>query len=308
MDFARNISKYPGIELKAYGPGLEVLYSDLTFAKFSQGTKLEDLRRLYDFDVIILNTKSRMFHIYHAPVNSGKPEDMSQQWLPADINSITVPKVMIEEDYHYEVDNNWYKETVDLVLQRHYHNCKVANERGYIKNIWFPFSVDTDVFKPDGNSRINKVCFSGSSTSGIYNYREIAKQKLLESGLLSNYEQKNRDNDYLLCLQKYVSHLSGCSKYCITPAKMFEIMASGSVLLTNQCGTDYGMDHLFSGNSYVSYSEIGHDIVTKVNILISDEGMVRDIIKSALLDINERHTDTIRIGQLLEILKEEIGL
>lgn len=308
MDFAKVISKYPGTTLMAYGPELDKKYPELVVLTYRPDITLEVLHRTYPFDVVIMNTKSRMFFDYNPPLVTKKEEDPAKQWLPNDIRTFGAPVIMLEEDYHYEIGDSWYQNYANLVIHRHYYNYNVCKDRGNVKTVWLPFSVDTNVFKPnDAVPRKRRICFSGSCAEHVYTFRARAKNLLDKASLLANFEQQCKEENYVLCLQNYIAHLSGSSNFYVTPAKMFEIMASGSVLFTNR-SDKYGLDKLFPDGSYCTYNEDGSDVVSTANQIINDRQYQSSIVASALHCIREKHTNEIRIGQMLDIIKEEFKL
>ena len=143
-DFAKAISEYPGVELKCYGFEMEKKYPEMSIP-YDENKLFSDIKREFDFDIIISNTKSRMFKYYTPPVLH--IEERRNCWLPIDFPKWNkTPKISLEEDYHYEVSDSWYVENnVDLLLQRHWSQ---AQRKETIKKIWFPFSVDNRVFSP----------------------------------------------------------------------------------------------------------------------------------------------------------------
>ena len=55
---------------------------------------------------------------------------------------------------------------------------------------FFPFSVDTDVFKPSDYPRSPKVLLAGTCIDSIYLYRMRAKEYLLKDNLIDAYNSK----------------------------------------------------------------------------------------------------------------------
>jgi len=306
VDFARAIKRHPNTRLQAYGPNCYEGYPDITVQPYHESLKLRDLHRQFPFQIVILCTKSRAFDRYLPPIyleNLNKDEQRGKCWLPEDFADFPCPKVVLEEDYHYELNDDWYAENdIKVIFQRHWAS---ANRTGKVRNVWLPFSVDTDTFKPDPATdmkRIKKICFNGSE-SKVYCYRNTVRALLRKTGWLDDFENKKRERNYLRCLQTYVAHLSCSSIYDITPAKMFEIMASGSVLWTNECNR-YGINDLFPPDAYCTYREDYLDVEEKAQQLISDESLRQRITTVARDCILSRHTHKIRINELLVHLRE----
>lgn len=301
-----SVIKRCGVDIRAYGPKIEIGYPELALCNYQDTLTIGDLYRNFKFDCVIINTKSRMFEHYWPPVINGGLEKRIGEWTPKDIKKLGAPVICIEEDYHYEKDNNWYLEVgVNLILQRHYNSWLRCAEHKDLDVGWFPFSVDTTLFNSRGNKRQNQICFAGSASVSAYPHRDNVKRMLSSCGLLKDFGSSKKDFDYVECLQDYVSHLSCSSVYSITPAKMFEIAASGSVLFTNE-ETDsikYGLAEVFPREGYVTYKNDYSDVVSKAKLILGSKDFREYIVSLALRDIKEFHTHEIRIEQLINICK-----
>ena len=307
IDFAKALKQQNQVQLMAYGNGLRKAFPELAPISFNPEMTLKDLKKEFDFDIIIMNNKNRMYY------NLAQEEEVflserDDSWLPSDFNTFNIPKVMIETDFHYKSKEicGWYSKVgIDLLLQRHLSNIKEANDLTGIKNKWLPFCVDTNIFKPNNNiERKNKVCFIGH-ISPPYIHRKEAK-KILD-GNLAVFKRKIFGNKYIKCLQSFTSHLNGSSIYDITAGKMFEIMASGSVLFTNE-SCRYGLRDLFPIDSYCTYKENYTDIKQKAKMIINDKDYRLYTTQKALKCIKERHTQEIRGKELIEIINKEFGV
>lgn len=286
--------KRNGIDIVAYGPEIHEAYPDLVEINWSPDIKWEDLISKLKTDVAILNTKSRMFAYYSPHANRAEGCILPRGFE----TSKAIPKIVIEEDYHYEKNDDWYFDVgIDLLLQRHYSQFL---RKGKVKNGWLPFSVDIDIFKPTGQTRKNKLCFVGHA-SAAYPDRILFCSILKQNGLLDSFEGKQKINDeYIRCLQQYVSFLSGSSAYDITAAKNFEIMSSGGLLITDKFS---GIDLLFPENCYCSIKKDGTDLIKKAKKILSDNQYVSQIVQNGLNCIKEKHSNKVRTDELLSIIK-----
>jgi len=287
--------KNNGIGISAYGPNLEIEYKDIVDMIYDPQADWEAVVKATKSDVAIFNTKSRMFANYHPIKKVAEGEWLPKGWS----SSKLIPKIMIEEDYHYETDDLWYKTSgFSVVLQRHYSQSLRGKN---VKMLWHPFSVDTSIFKSDNRPRTNKICFAGSSTTP-YPERNLVCYVLQETGLLDAFKnQEKRGDNYIDCLKTYTAHVSGSSIYDITAAKNFEIAAAGSVLFTNRFS---GLDLIFNKDSYVEYTTQADNIRAQARKIINEPEFVKKTVESAMKDINERHTNKIRTEELIKLIKE----
>lgn len=305
MKFAEYLAKTDGVNLVCYGPQLDVKYEHLIVDNFEDDRPLRDLVAAHNTDAVILMTKARMIRDYHPESLFGPSEH--DCWLPADFTKVDIPVVVLEEDYHYETEDKWYQEMgVDVILQRH--KCSSLRQTN-VPMRWFPFSVDHTTFNCDGRVRHNKVSFVGSYSHAAYPLRKIAIEKLQGTGyfrmggkLVRGRRPTVVGEDYVNELRSYISHLCCTSKYSITPAKIFEIMAAGSVLFIND---ESQLRELFEGDCYVTYDNACSEVVAKARWLTEhmSESHRKTLVANATKQILEKHTHDVRIQELLSIIR-----
>jgi hypothetical protein len=297
------------IQIKAYGANL-THYSDISL-KYSKERTLRDVYLEYPFDIVIVNTKGRCFAYYSI---TPEKEDGRDSYLPPDFKEFNLaPKVMIEEDYQYEHNNNWYiSQGFKAILHRHYSNHLKCEKFKDIKSVFFPFSVNTEIFRP-ASIEHERVCFCGNSDHEIYQDRKEMIDRLKESYrkdstaidsycLIDDFKATKRFDEYIRTLQSYTASLCGVTIYNLTPSKLFEILACGSVLITNNVSKS-GVDQLFSSSSYVTFQSNYSDYVKNVKRVLLEPEYALSLRNSGLKDIRNKHTHNIRIKELLNILK-----
>lgn len=305
--FAKYIKKYADIFF--YSPFIHEVEPSFTPIHYDKNILLKDIVSDLKIDCVILDTKASAFHNYLPDMLYHDKHSGSIYWLPKDFKTCDVLKICIEEDFQYETTYNWHEEHgFSAILQKHViHSMRPA---GRIPVYLFPFSVDTTVFKPSGDPRVAKVGFAGTQRTGnahsggsVYRPREAAYSALHTAGFLADMTTpagtRIEGDDYVSYLQKYIIYLSCGSVYRLTPAKMFEIMASGGILLTDKT---VGLDRLFPEGSYLTYEEHVGDVVDKVRWILNDKQARDDMIEKSLKCIQEKHTHDERIKWLLEII------
>lgn len=309
MSYARFFGSYPGVELWAYGPGIQEGYSDMSLIKYDARHTLADLHKMFEFDVVIVNTKSRCFSFY-----SPRLKRAEGCWLPSDFPSWThTPKVMIEEDYHYEIGDEWYAEMkFDVILQRHYSQ---SLRQETVPMQFLPFSVDMSTFNQwsttvvhkdktlhltPQNQRQWKFAFVGNDADAAYIYRRTATTKLCDAKLGVTYTgSKKVDGEYIQVLREYAGYTACGSTYEICAGKNFEVMASGGVLFTNKF---LGIDLLMPPNCYLSYKNDASDVVEQGRKLLNDPAFAKELVDNGTAWIMEHHTHKTRTKELLAIL------
>jgi hypothetical protein len=88
---------------------------------------------------------------------------------------------------------------------------------------------------------------------------------------------------------------------------MFEIMASGSVLLTDEAD-DYGLKELFVDESYCTYKRDGSDVSEKASMIINDSAYRDSVTKKAVQCIQEKHTHETRAKELIAIITKNFKI
>ncbi len=311
MDFAEWLRVYSGTKIKCYGHRLHELYPKFVVMPWKESITMKDIKKEFDFDIVILNTKSRMFVEYMPPINPANcPYSHSPTWMPKDFNKYNCPKVVIEEDYHWETDDDWYAEVgIDLIIQRH---LSQSLRKGKVKSVWLPFSVDTSVFAPNENivERDKRICYMGGD-SDCYIYRKRVKIILMYSNLglnfMIDFSNRHQEERYIKTLQNFRAFLSGSSTVNHTPAKMFEIMSSGGLLWTNK-SDKYGLKQLFPDDTYVTYNEDFSDVIEKAGKIVRDKDWAEAIAQKGMEYVQANHNHEVRIKQLMDILNKEFGL
>lgn len=298
LEFAKKLSQYH--EVVVYGRNVEKFYPDLCKFVWNKGICLSDIKQSFDFDVIIADTKNRMFDYYRPSLfpYDDRPEERGWSLLPKDFVSWNkTPKICLEEDYQYEENTEWYQQmTFDLLLHRHRSNW-LRTQNDNIKSEWFPFSVDNEIFKPTDIKRENKVLFAMNYTHEVYVDRREARRLLLKEGLLNDCGANAKFQMYIRLLQSHNVVLNGSGMYEITPAKIFEIISSGAVLLTDDSPKP-GVDILFP-DCYVKYKKDCSDIVEITKNLLGDEEYIKSLSDKGLQIIKNKHTHEKRIEDLM---------
>lgn len=297
MHFAEYFNKIEGMNLKAYGINLHNYSFSIPYKSFKQ---LKDIYKEYEFDVVIVNTKGRCYDYYN-PFS----DQFGEYWLPADFSIWNkTPKIMIEEDYQYEKNNLWYIESgFDILINRHYSNHLKAEAKKDIKCIWLPFSVDINTFKPRHKVFNNQVCFIGNYEHEIYEDRRKVMEILSKEGLGYNYGPTITHEKYINKLGSYTVGFCGVTNFNLTPSKIFEIIASGSVLLINN-PIESGVNKLFQSDEYETFKPDYSDLVNVTKNLLENADYRNAIAFKGLKAINEKHTHEIRIKELIEKIKK----
>lgn len=296
LDFYKDLNKFPNVDVRIYGVDVEQICPSLILTQFDSKLYMKDLYEKYNFDIIIVAGKNRT---YYTSIEE-------KSWLPLDFATYPCYKILIEPDFHkYREDDWFFQNNIGAILHRH--NSNVIRAEEYLPEInhyWFPYSVDTDIFKPSNKKRSNEICFVGNNRAKAYQFRKQAINLLKENNLL-NFQGIKLETDYLDVLQDYTVFLNGASIYNIDNMKAFEILASGGVLLTNNAQNEFKT--LFK-KAYVTYKNDFSDIIKVATKLLNNPHLQEKLSKMGRDIICKKHTNKIRCKELLKIIKSELRI
>jgi len=257
---------------------------------------LEKLEKVCDYESIVAYDKKEK-KILITPdkiVSKYKPDivicNAHSPILEGYFRKMSCLKVMIAVDTHKHDRLPFYKSNnFNLILNRGYFDDSIEFPR-----VWFPFSVDHNEFYPTKERRIKRIGFVGTYKPGIYKQRRNAINKLDKEGLLIN-GGKIIGEDYSKFLRKHIGILSPIVIKNGPHAKLFEIMASGTLALVSNFE---GKSILFKPNDFVVYKKDCSNVVEKAKWILNNSKQSKEIAINGLKTIKERHTDDIRIKEL----------
>jgi hypothetical protein len=282
FDFILSLNYSPNVNVKLYGMGLDTYYEKYIVRPYSEKTTLQDLKNMFNFDVLILSNKNRIFY-------------KNNNLIDKNFKTLDCVKISIEGDFHQHRTNPiWFDNGICAIFHRHKNSVLLGKKLlPQLKHFWLPCSVDTNVFYPKNTNRINKIAFIGHYDKA---------NKILSLPLIKKYLGfcgTRYDNEYIDILQKYKIYLNYSYNTSIDNARAFEILASGGILLTNQCNN--GFQDLFGEQSFFTYEN--NDIIAKINFILNNKNLQQIYIDNALKIITTKHTHQCRGQYLLNTIK-----
>jgi len=277
-------------QVNIYGPKEQTLNDKiLSPVEYNSKYTLDDLYSIFRPDIIIAFTYN-----------------LTHNWMPAKNKLSSIPFVIFEGDYYavlYDTDLNWYSNMgFDLMINRSYMK---KNDPLTMPKVWLPLSVNENEFNEGEklHQRVNNVVFLGNigKAEKLYSLRKNAIDKLSQHNLIVNREIIPA-KEYPIELRKYTIGLSdaGGDLHC-TLGKMFEIMASGTVLLTPWF---YGQKELFGEEEFFfEYKNDLSDIIKVVKYIRENLDEAQVIVDNAVQVINRYHLDRHRILEFKNILE-----
>lgn len=265
--------------------------------KIESGYTSQDLQKDYKPDVIICygNFAKEVFSGY--------------------FTKMSCAKTVVIVDFHSHTNNNpgimeKFKENgFSIMFMRGVYDVKYKST---IPMIWVPFCANEKEFYPDNSvTRVNQIGFAGVTGPSVYSTRKKAIKLLKKAKLLRvcaksqcSKGHKERNKGYPAFLRSNVACLTSTELYNWPPtprAKTFEIMGSGTVLLTPYF---FGMEEMLGkdGIHYVQYNKNCSDVVKKAREIINNPARAKTIAENGYKMFLKKHTDRIRIREFYEHL------
>lgn len=288
FDFIETFMNLPEVDVKVYGPNEQILNGDLISPiGFDIKLQLNDIIKELDIDILLLPELGLC----------------KKYFSTCGINDVkSIPKVIFESDFYAIIDVDWYKRMgINLMLMLHPYEPNVLP----IESVWLPPSVSGEQFLVEGvnNDRINRMVFVGGgrySTNKYYKVRQDAIRILENNDLIDWYGEVGYE-EYPKILKVYKSALS-CSfpPLNFPPIKTFEIMASGTILLT----TSFKYKNALFGDEkcFFTYNKDCSDIINIAKYIQNNTEEARQVAEVALQKVKDNHLFEHRVKELFLIL------
>ena len=278
-------------DLKIYGPGEYDKAPELAPYKF-EINDAKEIIKLFQPDVILIPLW----------------KDLKGVWVPEGISKHGIPVAVLEED-HYEYGypreeitlNGYLHHEFHLIIRRHFYY-----QRQPLNTVWLPFSASEKEFYPDESiPRKNIIGFAGTGIEGNvcrgHKIRQKAYKILLENNLLDKKHGKIVGAEYSKYLRSHTGSLACAGSTIHAPmAKCFEIILSGTALLTNMMENS---TELFGDKRcYFQYKDDCSDVVERAQEILNNPNKVDEVVYNAMNRVLSKHTDSKRVTELYNIL------
>jgi hypothetical protein len=301
FNFMETVNQLPNTEVKFYGKGIHEYYPNFIIDEYHKEITLAELYDKYNFNVIIYGNINRL---NSQCIHVDKEKNILD--IPVDFQDYTGLKIALEGDFQYSTlpksklhKSFSYIPGINLMLHRHKTTYQLACEKlPQLKHFWFPCSVNTNIFYPKKQPRIDQIAFVGH-----YKRDKDSLNLLKKTGFLG-FIGKKYNQEYLDILQQYTMYFNHSGPFNIDNAKAFEILSSGGILITNEC--ENGFKELFGDKTYFTYKS--EEILFSVAEVYKNTFLQHKYQKNALKVIKQRHNHIIRAKELLKIIKETFDM
>lgn len=290
-DFVTQLNKLRDVELVIYGPGQGEI-NELVPIKYHRKISMSFLKRMINPDVVLLYTIGNVLG-----------------WMPSGFKDSQIPKVMVECDW-WQVGKKqrvWYKENnINFIIQR----GSVNTNLNKMPSTWLPFSASDEFVKYQQiplRKRDEVIGFVGRGGgekvkyASVYQNRYKALQLLKQQKLVLIRGEVGHDK-YPNEVGSFRCCFSDCGRLHSPPAKTFEIMASGTLLLTDSFN---GYENLFGDKEICKFYNRNRTglVDTARSIVNGKVDELQVIVDAAVAEINKKHLDKHRIVELEHIIR-----
>ncbi len=228
-----------------------------------------------------------------------------------DWSNISIPKAVIIEDQHNKSPKQQIQFAVDndfIILHRYQFNKYHTNLSSKVKTIWFPHSVNTEVFKDFNLPKEYDLLQTGAMWD-VYKTR-ILVNKTMTGEMCYTYIPRPNDKDankwpigidYAKELNKSKFTVCCGSDHQYPVMKYFEIPASGSIIYGDYFN-ELGNLGFVPGVNMIQIDP--KNIKSQIRDLSNNPFELKRLKDNGINLIQSRHTNEIRAKELVEIIKE----
>uniref|UniRef100_A0A6M3XLS1 Putative glycosyltransferase n=1 Tax=viral metagenome TaxID=1070528 RepID=A0A6M3XLS1_9ZZZZ len=269
-----------------YGPNEKELNGEsISPIEFKSDLQINDIIKELDIDILLL--PEIFFCNKYFPVSG--------------IEKVKkIPKVILENDIYMLKDLDCFKKAgIELIINLHPYDPETLP----INSVWLPPAVSDEFLVDSIENRIDRVVYIGGGRFSQNKYYETRQNaiRILENKLILDFHGEVGYSRYPEILKRYEIALS-CSwpPLYFPPIKTFEIMASGSILLT----TKFVFSDLLFGTDklYYEYKDDCSDLYEIVEYLLHNKEEAREVANRAMKIIKESHLHIHRVKELFDIL------
>ena len=285
----------PYCDLTLYGPGYKI-FDDLGFSR-DISYVIKCIYNGENPDVILMWDKEGSG--WADDFTNLENQDCLKVLWSVDIHNDAVPKTL---DYIR-------KNKIKLILIT-YDKNQITDSSKIFKTLgipieFYPFSIDTELFKPMNLEKKYDVSLIGNMSSSYYPLRNEFHKKMLGSDFKYHHPEM-----VIYVRDEFARHINE-SKICVTCSSSYKYLVQKYYEVTS-CGTllmaDLPMDaeyqHFIPGHNFVEVSP--SNILSKVKYYLENEDEAKRIADNGRKTILQYHTHDIRGRELMEILKRYV--
>lgn len=227
----------------------------------------------------------------------GKGADFKGWVTKTLLSSLSIPKILIDVDFHYLNHKQKLDQYVDLHLLRVWRD---TSRRSKCKNNdFFPLAVDSS-YKVDSADDRSGICFSGSLKGRAYGKRRRAIKTLRRVDV-----KRVCLGDQARFYSRHIAAINCSAEVCVINAKHFEIPATGTVLFTD---AEVDLAGLLPDDTYIQYKPDCSDIVRLWEMVCANKDEWMRKAQTACEFVWKNHSAEARWNQFVEIVNNHLGL
>jgi len=231
------------------------------------------------------------------------------------IGDINIPKAHIAVDYFPDSTSGTYDRNHKMFKRDKYDlyfgvvGDIVRNlERNKIctKAHLLPFSIDTNIYQKINCDKTNDVLAVFTTNDKTYPFRTKIKKMVSSLKDLKTYTGKVQHRTYIKMINQSKLCITSNNKFKSLSIKYSEVLACGSFLLAD-LPEDFNELGYLNGLHLILYSGI-NDLKDKIYFYLKHSNTREQIAQQGMEFVRKNHNNQIRVQQMTEIIKKEIGI
>jgi len=233
------------------------------------------------------------------------------------IGEIKVPRVHIAVDYFPVGGGSGTYERNHRLFRRDKYNLYFGVVGDIVKNLvkngvckkafLLPFSIDTNIYNNLNLKKDIDVFAVFSTGNNIYPNRERIQRFIKSMNGVSTFTKKVVHRRYINMINRSKLCITSNNKFRSLSIKYYEIMACGSLLLADE-PEDLNTLGFVNGEHLILYTNNLKDLKNKIKYCLSHDKEREEIANNGMKFIREKHSNEIRVKQMTEIIREELGI
>jgi glycosyltransferase involved in cell wall biosynthesis/Flp pilus assembly protein TadD len=230
--------------------------------------------------------------------------DATGRCFPVNLNILKCPKVLMLGDTHHlkmpirSLLKYAVAEKFDIIMSDHdRQHLHFFSEAGFEKVTWIPSFNIYPHKQPFFDNKLYDVSFVGQ-VGRWHPYRRHVLNHLTEQGILLKIFKVPHEKAAEIYAQSLINlniSLNGDLNL-----RVFEVLSSGGLLLTDRLGSESGLELLFKDGEHFVYFRDEKDLVDKINYFLRYPNEAKEIAKNGYEEYKRNHTPEKKIRELMD--------
>ncbi len=242
-----------------------------------------------DFDLIIEITSAGQYHL--TGYKKLKKQNIKNVLWATDIYRFDQRKFIL-----------WIKDDFDYIFSSQKNFLEVFKPKSVY---WLPYGCATEVHKKFDLPKIYDVVFVGNTNPKVYPERVRLLKLIGEKFNLKVFSGRyGEEMSKIYSQAKIVFNKSAGGEINM---RVFETLATGSLLLTDRLKPEAGLEEIFQDKKHLVLYEDEIDLLEKIDYYLTHESEREEIALAGYKEVLAKHTYEQRVKEMLRIVKSVVS-